>query len=152
MNVLKQKRNLVLGKKLSLGNVEEFSWEEAIGELSTAAPVLTKLVSASATVNRDAASLTRGKKNIQPAVGMIHAILLHLRSPKRFRFIQDLISVELWRGGCKRKVCHHVSFFSRVIIMCTNLNLNIYNQHLGQTDLYYSIEKNYLQQLALILI
>lgn len=43
-------------------------------------------------------------KALAPGIGLAVAVLLHLYSPMKVKFVQGLNSIELWRCGAQRKV------------------------------------------------
>ena len=54
--------------------------------------------------------LCRGRKvNLKPKLGLAIGSLLHAASPRKVKFLQSAVSIQLWKGGLKSSVMNQMS-------------------------------------------
>ncbi len=104
-----KKAQTVLRGKTSLEALETFSWDTVLEDISRDAPLFCTLLATAITNPKCQDAMLNGRKNIKPGLGLVIAVLLHLRFPCQYRLVQDIMSIELWRGGCRRSVMSALS-------------------------------------------
>lgn len=94
-------------EKNVLGMVQNFDWNSVINEARTTCPTLLEFLTASVTKKQSHKQMTKTKKHktvsLLPIIGSMLCIIGHTRS-SQCSILQQLVSIMLWLGGCKRKV------------------------------------------------
>uniref|UniRef100_K1R5V6 Protein YNG1 n=1 Tax=Magallana gigas TaxID=29159 RepID=K1R5V6_MAGGI len=100
--LLRDKENKV-HQKCTYENMKDFKWPDITQAVDQFVPLLSTAIIAAVTTTKNERSL-RGPKDLSliPALGLVSAVLLHMRSP-RINLVQGLHGVELWRCGAQRK-------------------------------------------------
>lgn len=95
----------ILRNTLNLTNIMTFSWDASNAEINTYMPLVYTLFSGLL------GKWTYQKKKLvimPPApqkIGASIAVALSNRQPKAYKLLPSWIGVQLWKSGCKRKVC-----------------------------------------------
>ncbi|CAG2244501.1 unnamed protein product [Mytilus edulis] len=131
-----------LSKPLNEGTLDEFSWKPFIDASDKCIPTLTSAIKAALTPTpRKEIKVAIDEKNhvgpLLPAYGTLLANMLHVRFPTRVNFMQNIVSIEMYRSGCNHKIfrwfnrlglCRSVTTTQRVIDdLCANYDSKIKN-------------------------
>uniref|UniRef100_A0A8W8ILQ2 DUF6589 domain-containing protein n=1 Tax=Magallana gigas TaxID=29159 RepID=A0A8W8ILQ2_MAGGI len=118
-NLLDYKEGSLL-KKCNLENIKNFRWTAILADVAKYIPILYAALIATVTSpsnEKDLRSRIRNKA-LAPGIGLAVAVLLHLYSPMKVKFVQGLNSIELWRCGAQRKAFLHMNQLG----LCTSKN------------------------------
>ena len=109
VRALQRKDELLLKQKASVNSMKTFTWDTVLSQTKEEAPILVGCLTAAAVRqgNEVTPGEMQGRKPLNAGIGCSLSILLHLRSPQRFKLFQEMNSVQLWRGGCKHSVSNH---------------------------------------------
>lgn len=106
--------------KKDLSSVLNFSRYRIISAAKKLCPTILTFVTAAVTKKHSQKSATKkkGKKAISlfPIIGSILCILGYARS-KRCSLLQQMVSLMMWLGGCKRKVKKMLSSNSNYVLL-----------------------------------
>lgn len=104
----------------NLSSVLNFSWYRIISAAKRLCPTILTFVTAAVTKQHSQKSATKkkGKKTISffPIIGSILCIFGYARY-KSCSLLQQMVSLMMWLGGCKRKV---------KIMLCSNSNYTLW--------------------------
>ncbi|CAG2248808.1 unnamed protein product [Mytilus edulis] len=136
-----------LSKPLNEDTLDEFSWKPFIDASDKCIPTLTSAIKAALTPTpRKEIKVAIDEKNqvgpLLPAYGTLLANMLHVRFPTRVNFMQNIVSIEMYRSGCNHKIFNRLGLFRSVTTtqrvvddLCANFDSKIKNwKHNVQID------------------
>ncbi|XP_070559583.1 uncharacterized protein [Ptychodera flava] len=96
----------MLMKTLTRDTAENFSWGSVLEETTNKMPVLQTVLEAAMTTKHSYRKVQVSDEHngdLVPGLGMALGLLLHLRSPSKIKLVQQMNSIEMYKGGSSQK-------------------------------------------------
>lgn len=91
-----------LCQNITLENIENFSWDQIFEAVQLKAPILFNMLMAICLKKSEPIDTWRSRKSLKAKLGMALAILCNAKVDRKARFMPDLVSLQLYRGGLNR--------------------------------------------------
>ncbi|WAQ96277.1 hypothetical protein MAR_028967 [Mya arenaria] len=92
---------------LTLKSIEKFCWGSLWTELDSGLPLLAAVLRSVLTSRRAKDKISSSEKKIGPLVpmfGLLLGVILYTGHPSKFKFLQQIISIQMFRSGCNHKM------------------------------------------------